>query len=606
MLRAAIIITLLSGIVSGLFIPEKCCAQTVIDYAIRETDLMYALRPDSALKETATFFPNYDEWKELHSGYEVPDHAVITLSKEGTQDGGSGPFLYARVFSRNIRKVTFRIGNSDEQLVLAVVRDGYQFPDGLDMGAQALAGLPLKVFVHVSYEPIDPQKSSSLVLGDMSISTSRIVKYLSPIKVFRHPPFDNPRSAAAYKLTPFDSYGNYVHYPEGEVEEASKAAMFISDSTGDTKTLLGRTLLALLNNYPFYREKNLVRKQVLKEVRSTLLRSHAMSLCTMVDTLNQYLAARFGDPHFFIRSACNIKGPGLSPIQVYQINGQLEVAAVLDDTLKNSIPLGSKLLKIDGVEVSERASATDVNRLLRKRSGEFVRVGLLLPAGTAAEISYRIADKYKIPANMMPSNLLFRKLNDSTAYYKINRIDARLPTDFASWLDTINTTTRLVLDLRGCGGGDLLAGAEFLSYMLRRSFRYFDLVEVNGTKRDSVIVQSNPAPFGYRADGKIILLVDKNTACAAELLINSLSSCRKGTTIWGKEKTMGALSIIQDISLPADNIGIGTNALGNWKILLNGKSIEGKGIEPDRTVNIETVYDLQPYNDKVLRLAISQ
>src|SRR4051812_28866932 len=114
MLRPVFIITLLFAIPAGILTTGKCLAQTLVYYGVKESNKVYALHPDSSFKETSIFFPNYDEWHELSKGYEVRVPAVITLAATGATDSGSIPFLYARVYSKNVRKITFRIGNSDE------------------------------------------------------------------------------------------------------------------------------------------------------------------------------------------------------------------------------------------------------------------------------------------------------------------------------------------------------------------------------------------------------------------------------------------------------------------------------------------------------------
>ncbi|WP_212004687.1 S41 family peptidase [Chitinophaga sp. HK235] len=584
-----------------------CHAQTLVHYMVKETDTVYEMKPGNSSRETAFFFPNYDEWKQLETGYVMPADTTVMLSEYASVKDINKAILYLRVHSVNISKIKIRIDTSKEELLMTFIRDGYQFPDGVDIGRLLTGGdqtgpLP----VHLSCEPVNAGKPMSFILGEMMVCSDRVTRHISPVGIFQQAPFANASVSGGLTLTPFDSYGNYIHYPAGEKEEASKAALVISDSTKDTRLLLGQTLLALLDNYPFYTERRLIKEQVLQEVKSTIDHTGSLSVCEMVDTLNRYLLSHINDPHFFIRSACATTVPLQSPLQVYSVNGSVQVAAVMDDTLRSMVPPGSRIRKINGTVVREDASVSEVNRLLRRKSGEQVTLTFLSPAGKEATVTYRIADKYRMPANMMPANLAFRKINDSTTYYKINRIDARLPTDFASRLDSINSTSRLVIDLRGCGGGDLLAGATFLSYIIHKPFRYFDLVAVNGNATDSVMVRANPAPFHYRDDGRIILLVDKNTACTAELLIHNLKTWKQGTQVWGKEETKGALAIIHDISMPDGRTGIGTNALGNWKILLDKKSIEGTGIRPDNTVLIEKVNDLQPYEDKVLQMAIRQ
>lgn len=593
-------------LITAVTLSTVCDGQTLVHYMVREVDTVYDMKPDASWKRTTFFFPNYDEWRQLQKAYRLSATATVTLSGRLPAREVNKARLYLRVHTGNIGKIKIRIAESKEEIPITYSRDGFQFPEGIDIGRFLTVNgrQPGSLAVHLSCEAVDTGKPMSLVLGEMMVCTDRIARHISPVGIFQQAPFANASAGGRLTLTPFDSYGNYIHYPAGEKEEASKAALVVSDSTKDSRLLLGETLLALLDNYPFYTERGQVKTQVLQEVKSTIDNTPGPSICALADTLNRYLLRHFNDPHFFIRSACAAPASLQSPLQVYPLHGSIQVAAVLDDTLKPVIPLGSRIRSINDSIIGNDATVADVNRLLRCKSGTLVKLAFLSPEGKEEQVTYRIADRYKVPANMMPANLMFRKINDSTAYYKINRIDARLPTDFASRLDSINTASRLVIDFRGCGGGDLLAGATFLSYIIQRPFRYFDLTEVKGTATDSVIVRTNPAPFHYRNDGHIILLVDKNTACTAELLIHNLKSWKQGTQIWGKEGTRGALAIIHDISMPDGSTGIGTNALGNWKILLDGKSIEGRGILPDNQVRIDNITDLQPYDDKVLQMAI--
>jgi C-terminal processing protease CtpA/Prc len=331
-----------------------------------------------------------------------------------------------------------------------------------------------------------------------------------------------------------------------------------------------------------------------------------MPLDRYVKELNTFLITKVKDPHFFIDcKLTNIKRP-LSPIAVARINERYQVAAVFDDSLRSLLPTGSIILKVDDTKVGKHIpEIARLNQLIRKVPGEEVTLSFKTPNGKYQSLHYKIKDRYTIPSTFRPVNLALRPLNDTTIYYKINQVNTELTLDFVSKLDTINKRKKLILDFRGCGGGDVIAGAQFLSFFTDGPFKYFDFIPLDSERKDSVIVQGNTSPFRYRKDGRIIILADNNTACTAELIIYRLRQMKNyAVTFIGKENTKGALALLTEIMLPAKDVSIGTNAMITGKILLDGKSIENIGIRPDIYVQVNEVADLQPYNDLVLKTAI--
>lgn len=74
------------------------------------------------------------------------------------------------------------------------------------------------------------------------------------------------------------------------------------------------------------------------------------------------------------------------------------------------------------------------------------------------------------------------------------------------------------------------------------------------------------------------------------------------TTI-GTDNTSGTLANAFYIKLPTNNFGITVNSPQVYKYT-SEQILEDVGIAPDIKVNLDTIYDLKPYNDKVMQTAI--
>jgi C-terminal processing protease CtpA/Prc len=582
-------------------------AQPLAFYKVREIKKAFTIAGDGT-QETAFFFPHAEEFGPLNKGYAIKAPGQIVLS--GKTDGVPTPetVLFVRLYTRNISKVRFSVPGGEEKkpIEIPVAKDGYQLPAFLR--AEKLLPLPGDpAALKISYSLSDSSRPFTLVIGDLWIGEEHIADRLSPSDIFVHAPFANAVRQTAWQWSPFDSYGECAYFPVDQKEENFKGSIFIHDSSQTSNQLLSGILLPLLDHYPFYAARG-VRKDSLRQSAAAFLRRHQnLPLCPFIDSINTFLRTSLHDPHFSIRGACDNRKALRTPLYAYYLKGRYRIAGIFDDSLKTRVSLGTELLAVDGKLLdTARTGARDINGLLRKLPGEKVNITVRHPDGRVEDLAWQVKDKYKIPATFSPGNLDMKFIGDSICYYRIGKINMELPLDFASRLDSINTRKKLILDLRGNGGGDFLAGAQFLSYLIGRSYHYFDYEDVRTGKIDSVIIKANQTPFHYRPDGRIILLVDESTACIAELLVHTLRARRNNVVVVGRESTRGALAFIYEINLPKDNVVIATNCLDTGRFLLDGRSIEEKGISPDLRVVIEQIDDLQPYRDKVLSTAISK
>ncbi|PTT37407.1 hypothetical protein DBR28_09870, partial [Chryseobacterium sp. HMWF028] len=387
-----------------------------------------------------------------------------------------------------------------------------------------------------------------------------------------------------YKSTPFLS-GELSSFPKNVTREIFKGRIEVSNiGNTDNKEVLAETLLLLLEDYPFYDVKKIDKNEFLKSSKLFLDKNKYLSKCEFIDSINSYLRHSIDDPHFRVGSACD-KPKKITPVYVYPIGDRYAVSAIFDEEVQKKMPLGSTLLKINDQVLNKNLNYREINdELLKQPIKSRVSLEFKKPSGELDNIVYYIKDKYEITENFKPKNLYVKKLNDSVVYFKINKITYDLNMAYLNNFNIINQSKGLVLDLRGCTGGDFLAASQFLSYFIGNEFVFFNYGYVQADDKNAVIVnKSKDTSYNYHQKGQLILLVDADTACVAEMIAHALIKYRKDTShIVSKDKhTAGALSFAYEMNLP-EGIMILTNALGDKrKIYLDNTIIEDKGITPD-------------------------
>lgn len=561
-------------------------------------------------KNSSFFFPVYNNFPSKNTSFKVTKNTEVFIP-ENIKDRFKEPVsLFFRYYTKNIGQIhLYTITNNDQRKEVNInpnPADGYGLPTIASLNLDKDAYLKK---IEIQFEVKEKELPYELVFSSLDLVNYKIKDEISPSSVFQKKPFDNSQYTSQQKSNPFQSHGELASFPENVTNENFKGRIDV-DNIGkiDNKELLAETILLLLEDYPFYKEKEIDKNSFLKSSKQFLDRNIYLSKCEFVDSINSYLNRTISDPHFKIRSACE-KPKRTTPVYTYRIGDKYVVSAIFDEELQKKIPVGSALLKINGRALTKNMDYKEINdELLKQPVKSYMSLDFIRPSGESDNVTYFIKDKYEIPENFKPRNLYLKKINDSLVYFKINKITYELNTAYLNNLDLINSSKGLVLDLRGCTGGDFLAASQFLSYFIGNEFVFFNYGYDKAGKKESVIVnESKNTSYNYHKKGKIVVLVDADTACVAEMIAHALVKYRKDTThIVSKDKhTAGALSFAYEIYLP-EGVTVVTNALGDKrKIFLDEKIIEDKGIKPDLFIEIQSVEDLQPYKDKVLEKAIS-
>jgi C-terminal processing protease CtpA/Prc len=542
------------------------------------------------------------EINDLENVYEVVPHSRYHPSKKYA--------LNFQCYSENIKEILFyvkkNLGQPTDTIIQKISKDGFSIPLSIKINSKFFERRNLSKLV-IAIKLNEQSRKYKLSLKNFFVGeeTIEVVKDL-PSRVLHSDQYSE------MKYSKYDSYGIYKNFPVDEREEEYKGTLiYYDEQEKNIRNSFFNLMYLLLDKYQYYKERKASKRFIIKKVKEleALGINNEYNIENDVRVLDSILQLEINDPHFKIISQASNANDSRkrTPIYCYKIDTCYYVAANFDDTLKKKIPIGSKILKINNTYTAQFGNSKELNKSLKKKVGEIVTLRVELQNGEERNVRYEIKSRYEIPNRFKSKNLEIQVLSDSIVYYKINKIDYSLPVNFVNNYSVFNNAKKIVLDLRGCSGGDFLALSQFLSYLINDEFILYNLQSrfQNG-QIEPVTVKKNDSKFKLSSILKIRVLVDNDTTCAAELLAFTIKKHISDTLILGNQETKGALTIGQDIHLQGTDIKIKTNSLSTGKILLNNLSIENRGILPDIRIPIRSVFDLKPYNDTVLQEAIIQ
>ena len=288
------------------------------------------------------------------------------------------------------------------------------------------------------------------------------------------------------------------------------------------------------------------------------------------DRYTEYMSAT--DSEAFYDNLHGNVGAGIG-VEMGQRNGYLTVLRTLPDNpaREAGILAGDILYKADGEEIwnmsSDQASA-----LLRGEEGTEVKLSVVRD-GEEKE--------YTLKRAVLNNVSEYVNFDGSTAIVTVTRFDddtgRKVQEEAAKFAE--KGVKKVILDLRGNGGGYVNAGVDLLSL-------WIDGQNVV-TQKSRTLGDTNSVTSSGKAilkDMKTVVLVNGGTASASEIVAGALKDYGKATIVG--EQTYGK-GVVQNLFTMSDGATLKVTT-AEW-YTPNGDSINGAGIVPD--VVVERTYE---------------
>ena len=267
-------------------------------------------------------------------------------------------------------------------------------------------------------------------------------------------------------------------------------------------------------------------------------------------------------------------------------NGVVQVVNVIDDGpgYRAGLQVGDEILAVDGIPVEE-ISPGEVALKIRGQIG--TNVELLIHREGFEDITYNLTRE-----NIHLKTVAGKMIDDRLGYVKISSFSEDTGKEFKDTISTLETQGMkgIVLDMRQNPGGVITSCVEIAREIVPAG-TIASLVKRDGSKE---VYTSDLAAAKF----PIVVLIDKNSASAAELLSGALQDTKAalivGETSYGKGS-------VQTLIPMAHNDGLKLTIAKYYTP--NGKCIDGVGIVPDVEIKMSPLpirmYDLNldPEND---------
>ena len=189
------------------------------------------------------------------------------------------------------------------------------------------------------------------------------------------------------------------------------------------------------------------------------------------------------------------------------------------------------------------------------------------------------------------------KLGDDIFIWKMPQFDL-IEEDVDIMFGRIKKCKSLILDLRGNAGGAI----DTLKRMVTDLFdREIKIAERNGRKELKAIVAKR---FAGNFEGKVIVLIDNDSASCSEVLARVIQLEKRGTVIGDRSAGAVMESMHYHFQLGMSSIiTYGFSITESDIITSDGKSLEHKGVTPDEVINPSSK-DLAAGRDPVMARAV--
>jgi carboxyl-terminal processing protease len=244
---------------------------------------------------------------------------------------------------------------------------------------------------------------------------------------------------------------------------------------------------------------------------------------------------------------------------------------------KAGILKGDVVLKVDDAEITSDMTVEQVISLIRGKVGTIVR--LTLRRQGAAEPIVVEVERQEIPTPSVEWRMLdeTNPQVEGMGYIRITLFSSRTVKELRGAIQDLQNQgmTRLVLDLRGNGGGLFDAAIDMASEFLPGGVVLYQIEKGGGERTFTA------SAGGKYTDQPLVLLVDGGTASASEIVAGALQDRGRAALVGQKTYGKGSVQSVFDLS-DGSSVHI-TSA--KW-LTPNRHQINGQGLAPDVEVGI--------------------
>ena len=249
---------------------------------------------------------------------------------------------------------------------------------------------------------------------------------------------------------------------------------------------------------------------------------------------------------------------------------------------------GDIIDKVDGISTEQLGLANTASKL-RGESGTKVLVNIISDSDETREV-----DLERRSVDLRPVRT--KRLRDDShtiGYLRITQFSESVPKKIEEALLELKEkeVEGIILDLRNNSGGLVSSGIAVADSFLNEK-PIVETKDRNGIK-DAIISQKETF-----FDGPMVTLVNKGTASASEILAGSLQDNHRSTLIG--EQTYGK-GLIQSLKSLGEDSGIAITVASY--LTPKGNNIQGKGITPDKILDLTEASEFGSAEDKWVRNA---
>ena len=301
-----------------------------------------------------------------------------------------------------------------------------------------------------------------------------------------------------------------------------------------------------------------------------------VAIDTMLASLNDPYT-RFLPPKEFSEETQSIKGSlkGIGT-QIGLRDGELVIIAPLEDSPAERAGLlaDDKILEING----ESTKGINIDAAADKIRGEKgTTVTLLIQRKGVANKTYTIVrDEIEVKSVSVKPPIDSTIIPDDIQYIRLSSfISKNAASEIESILKNLGDKKCIILDLRSNPGG-LLNNAIYISDMLLKGGVIVSTVDRDRYK------STTRARYGQISDKPIVILINKGSASASEILSGALKDNHRATIIG--EQSFGK-GLVQEINKLPDEAGM--NITIQRYLTPSGNDINKKGITPDVVIELK-------------------